>query len=142
MWFLGPVLKFFTGGGASGLAEQFRLAQRDRLEAKNDSERLAAEERISQLNTALASQQITAQVHQAAAGFWEMRLIVFIAGFPTSLHFAAVNFVSTFPQWGWVVQKLPEPMDSWQQSIILSLFGVSAGISLVKVGAAAIMGRR
>ena len=68
MWFLGPILKFITGGGASGLAEQFRLAQRDRLEAKNDSERLAAEERMERVATIMDAQT-------RGAGSWMPKLV-------------------------------------------------------------------
>lgn len=43
------ILGFFTGGGAAGLGEQIRLARQDQLNAANDSDKLAADERMAGL---------------------------------------------------------------------------------------------
>lgn len=49
-------LSFFTGGGAKGLAEEFRLARKDQLEASNDAEKLSADERMHQITNAALAQ--------------------------------------------------------------------------------------
>lgn len=47
---LGTILSWISGGGLSSIAKEIRGAQKDRLEAANEKDRLAADERM---NTAL-----------------------------------------------------------------------------------------
>lgn len=60
---IGTILSWLTGGGLSGLAGEIRQAHKDKLEAANDSERIAAEERMD-----LALRRVEAQTK--GAGSW------------------------------------------------------------------------
>ena len=105
-WFLS-----LLGGG---LPDQLRLAYEAKLNAANDSDRIAAEVEIASLTNRLArSDNLGLQ--------WAIALIAFAMGG----HLAAVAFVSAFPFWGWTVHALPHPMADWQAQIILGLFGLS-----------------
>lgn len=55
MWWMGA-LKFFTGGGANGIANQLRQAHKDTLDAENDEDRIAAQERSDTLLTRMEAQ--------------------------------------------------------------------------------------
>jgi len=53
---ISSVAKFFLGGGAKGLAAEWRKARKDSLDAQNSAERLAAEERMDQIAARLEAQ--------------------------------------------------------------------------------------
>ena len=53
---IGKIISFLTG--SRGIAEEFRLAYQARLDAQNDSERIAAEVNIALLNAKLESHRI------------------------------------------------------------------------------------
>lgn len=86
-----------------------------RQNAQTEQQRIAAEVEIARI-----------QSLQGRGCLFE--LLVFLAGLPLVLHLGCVALVSAVPQRfpGWVVHKLPAPMDDWQGQIILSLFGLSA----------------
>lgn len=135
------IASFFTGGGLSGIVGELRAAYAAKLAADTDEAKIQADVTIRTLETRQAALETAASIRLASGGFWEMRLMVFVAGFFPAAHFAAVSIDSMFAIEGWVVQALPAPMDEWQGSIILSLFGLSA----VKIGVSTvgqIMGRR
>lgn len=109
------LLQLFGGG----LAEQIRLAYQAKLNAQGAEAKLEAEREYARLEGI--------SVERArSSGFWEIRLVAFLAGFAASAHFLLVAFVSAFPGFGWTVHALPAPMDQYQGSIILSLFGLAA----------------
>lgn len=137
---IGILGRWLLGGGVSAIGDQLRRAYQAKLDAQNDSERIAADIEIKRLEAELAAHSEAVSIRKATVGQWEMRLIVFMAGFPPAAHFAAVCLDSALPGLfpGWTVHALPPPMDQWQGSIILSLFGLAA----VKLGAAAVMRRR
>ena len=77
----GTILKWITSGGLSGIASELRQAQKDRLEAANDKERLAADERIKSLQTQMMAQTTgdatwLAKVVRAA---WTLPFVVYTA---------------------------------------------------------------
>ena len=109
------LLRIFGGG----LAGELRKWQEAKLAAETDKDKLEAEINIVRLEAVQAERA-------RSSGFWEVRLVAFVAGFAASAHYALVAFVSAFPQVGWTVQKLPSPMDDMQAQIILSLFGLAA----------------
>jgi len=115
-----------------GLADRLLDAYRARLVAGNDALRVEAETRIAALEAEVEARAIAKDVRLAMVGFWEVRLLTFLAGLPACLHFGAVALDSTVPGLfpGWVVQALPGPMADWQGTIILGLFGFgTAGIA-------------
>lgn len=50
---------------------------------------------------------------------------------PLGMHWAALNWVSAFPHWGWTVVPLPEPFDDWATYILAALFIVDGGKALI-----------
>ena len=65
---LQALLRFFAGGGATGLAAEFRQAAKDRLDAANDKERLQAEERMQRV-----AEIVEAQTQ--GAGSWMAKVV-------------------------------------------------------------------
>lgn len=114
--------------GAGRLLKHLLKAYGDQQDATTERERIAADVKIKAIEAEIASQQSANEVRRATAGQWEMRLIVFLVGFPVAAHFACVCLVSAFPGAfpGWTVHALPAPMNEWQAQIILSLFGLKA----------------
>lgn len=117
---LGRLLKsaasLFLG---SGIPDQLRRAYEAKLNAQNDADRLAAESTIRILEIAQANRLATSDNLGVR---WAIGIVaVALCG-----HVAAVVVASTFPGLGWTVHALPAPMNQWQGTIILSLFGLSA----------------
>lgn len=61
MWW-SRLIGWFVGGGGKGLAAEIRQAHKDRLDAKNDAARLAAEERMN-----LVASRVEAQTRGAGS---------------------------------------------------------------------------
>lgn len=109
-----------------GLAQQLRAAYEARLAAANDRDRIAAEQRIAQL-------EAIQRTRIAGSGRWSLEIPCFIAGAAATGHFALVVYASTpFAPPGFVVHKLPAPMDEYQGAIILSFFGLSLAAAGVR----------
>lgn len=138
MWaLLGSLISKITGN----LAGQLRLAYEAKLRAANETERLVADVAIKDIERQMADRQAAKEVRLSTAGFWEMRLVTFLIAGCATLHYAAVTLDTVF-RFGWSIPKFPAPMDEWQQTIILSFFGVQAvGMGFTAI-AAAIRGRR
>lgn len=77
-----------------------------------------------------------------ANGWWGAKLIILTAGWPASIHMAAV-FLDSFAWWipilmseahaigSWGVVKLPAPYDAYQRDIVLSFFIVMPAMPVV-----------
>lgn len=102
-----------------GLAEQLRRAYEAKLAAETDAERLAAEAQIRTLEIAQANRLATADN-------LGVRWAIGIVAIALCGHVACVVIASALPGLGWTVHALPAPMNDWQGTIILSLFGLSA----------------
>jgi hypothetical protein len=113
------MIKLLTSLLGGGLAEQLRRAYEAKLNAANDADRLVAESRVRALEIAQANRLATTDN-------LGLRVAIGIVAVALCGHVAAVAFVSAFPMIGWTVQALPAPMNEWQGTIILSLFGLSA----------------
>lgn len=102
-----------------GIPDQLRRAYEAKLAAETDADRLAAEAQIRALEIAQANRLATSD----NAG---VRWAIGIVALALCGHVAAVVIASAVPALGWTVHALPPPMNDWQGSIILSLFGLSA----------------
>lgn len=98
-----------------GLAGKLAAAYTARENAKTDAERMAADVQIKALEGRLASKDNVG-----------LQWAVAIVAIAMALHIAAVVFVSIVPSLGWTIHALPYPMNDWQGSVILSMFGLSA----------------
>lgn len=86
-----------------------------REDAKTDAERAAADVQIEALRGRLASRDNVG-----------LQWAVAIIAVSMALHIAAVVVVSMVPALGWTIHALPYPMNEWQGSIVLSMFGLAA----------------
>lgn len=73
---------------------------------------------------------VEAQANLMVGRTWWFQLFFVI---PMAVHWSALNWVSTFPQYGWVVHPLPAPFDEYEGMIISALFLVD--------GTKAVLGR-
>ena len=123
---IGALISWLAGGGIDRILSRLAAARAAQLAAQTDTDRLAAEVQVQAIEAELAAHRETLALRRQTAGAWEMRLLVLLTGLPCALHFGAVCLVSAFPGLGWVVHRLPAPMDEWQGRILLSLFGLTA----------------
>lgn len=113
------MMRFLTALFGGGLADQLRRAYEAKLAAETDAERLAVETQIRALEIAQANRLATTDNLGVR---WAIGIVaVALCG-----HVACVVIASALPSLGWTVHALPAPMNEWQGTIILSLFGLSA----------------
>jgi hypothetical protein len=113
------VIRLLASVFGGGIPDQLRRAYEARLNAQNDADRLAAESTIRAL-------EIARDNKLATTDNFGVRLAIGMVAVALCGHVAAVVIASTFPALGWTVHALPAPMDQWQGTIILSLFGLAA----------------
>lgn len=106
-----------------------------------ESERVKADVAKRRLDNELDAQRGARQVRLATSGMWEMRLLTFLIAAPFVLHSGAVGLDTTF-SFGWGIPAYPSPFDEWEGAILLSFFGLYAGVGGLKVIASAIATRR
>ena len=123
---IGALISWLAGGGIDKILSRLTAARAAELAAQTDTDRLAAKVQVQAIEAELEAHRETTALRRQTAGQWEMRLLVLLTGLPCALHFGAVCLVSMAPGLGWVIQRLPAPMDEWQGRILLSLFGLSA----------------
>jgi hypothetical protein len=117
MWKL--ALNWFLGGGFTALTDIY-TRYKDSSDKKEQAQAIWAK---AQLDAMSANRSQT-------SGFWEMRLLTFIIGGCFTLHLAAVTLDTIF-QLGWRIAKYPAPFDQYEGSILLSFFGLMAGVTTV-----------
>ena len=127
MW--GAVLKFVTGGFLTFFSERHDA----HLASMSEERRLAHNERQTERRN-------RKDIRIATSMHWEMRLITFLIAFPFVAHFWSVYLDTQF-KFEWNIDKFPEPFNEWQGSILLSFFGVSAGVGIAKAISGAIIYR-
>lgn len=138
MWLANLILQFFGGPILKGLLEGYRM----KLEASNRFEQHVADLAIKDVDAEIEAQRSAREIRLATAGFWEMRLLTFGIAFPFVLHLWLVALDTILEIDAWTVEKLPQPFNEWEGTILLSFFGVYATTSAVKSFSAAIATRR
>jgi hypothetical protein len=119
MLFLKLGWSWLTSGGFTTLSNIYNR-YKDSDDAK---ERQHAEWAKAQLDA-------MSQNRNQTSGFWEMRLLTFIIGGCFTLHLLAVTLDTIFAL-GWRIAKYPAPFDQYEGSILLSFFGLMAGVTTV-----------
>jgi len=114
-WVGKKVFGIFTGGTLDSLL--------DTIERRMDDET-----RKEEIKAEVTKTVVTAQANLMVGRTWWFQLFFVI---PLGVHWAALNFVSAFPQYGWTVHPLPEPFDEWGAYIISALFIVDGGKALL-----------
>lgn len=116
-----PVLKILTGWFTGGSLDRLLDTIERRMDDETKKEEIKAE---------VTKTYVNAQANLMVGRTWWFQLFFVI---PLGVHWAALNFVSAFPQWGWTVHPLPDPFDEWATYIISALFIVD--------GTKAVLGR-
>lgn len=134
MGILGWILSWFGGGPLTKIVDALGKAYSDKLNAKTETEKIEADERIRTL-TALAAD--TANARQAASGLptW-MAVIGFMIGIGFAVHLLFISLATTFQpliiggwfDWTLHIPKLPAPLDASEVGIIAFFFGAAAVI--------------
>ena len=75
---LSGVLNWFLGGGLSGIARELRGAYRDRLNATNDADRIAADERIATAEARVEAMRVGGMAGVVRAA-WALPFVVYNA---------------------------------------------------------------
>ena len=117
MWFtLGKwALSLLTGGGLEKVL--------DVINAKMDNDTKREE-----LKAEVTETWIKAQASLLVGRTWWFQLFFVI---PMAAHWSALNWVSTFPMYGWTVYALPNPFDQYEGWIISSLFLIDGGKAIL-----------
>jgi len=121
------ILNWISGGLARSLTQAYEA----KLKAQNDSERIAADISIQEIQAQIQVANGAKEIRLATAGFWEQRLLTFLIGFFAVSHLGAV-WADTMFKLGWKVSAFPAPMDQWQGTIILGYFGYVGAQSGIK----------
>jgi hypothetical protein len=119
-------LNWFLGGGFSALTDIYNKYK----DSKNESERIQADWAKAQLDAMSANRQAT-------SGFLEMRILTFMIALPFVVHVNLVGLDTCF-KLGWKINAFPAPFDTWEGSILLSFFGLTAGVIGLKAIAGAL----
>ncbi|KRR22180.1 hypothetical protein CQ13_30075 [Bradyrhizobium retamae] len=93
-------------------------------DSANESERTQAAWAKNQLDAMSENRRNT-------AGFWEMRLLTFLIALPFVIHVNLVGLDTNFKM-GIGVLKFPPPFNDWEGQILLSFFGLTAGLLGIK----------
>jgi len=125
------ILGWLSGGIIGQIAKPFVKAYEIKSKAKNDHERLAADITIKQLEADMNSRNGAKEIRLATAAYPEMRFLTFITALPFTIHAGAVGLDTTF-KLGWAIAAYPKPFDAWEGRILLSFFGLQAGVIGVK----------
>lgn len=113
------IIKTLFGG--TDWLDKLKEAYALKLKAQTDEDKILAELAIAEAEIRLKNTENKG-----------VQVAIAIGALATFLHYAAVIFVSTFPQIGWTVLALPSPMDAYEGQIILGLLGLSAISKIVK----------
>ena len=135
--FWSKIVSWITGD----LVGQLTKAYEAKLTADTDSKKLAAEIAIKNIESDIDARRAAKEIRLQTSNFWEMRLITFLIAGCFTLHLLAVTLDTVFGL-GLGIAAFPKPFDEWQGAILLSFFGVYAGVNTVNVIASAIIGRR
>lgn len=119
---IAKILSFLSGGIIGQIAKPLKEAYQAKLNAQNDSERMAADLLIAKLEKEIEMQS---ENRRMTAGFWEMRLVTFLIAAPFVAHLWAVSLDTIF-KFGWGIPAFPQPFDAWEGNILLSFFGLYA----------------
>lgn len=123
---LATIIGFFVNGGFTTLTNIYAKYK----DSANESERMQADWAKAQLDAMAANRAST-------SGFWEMRVMTFFIALPFVIHVNLVGLDTNFKT-GLGIYSFPAPFDQWEGSILLSFFGLTAGVIGIKAIAGAL----
>lgn len=116
---LGSIGRSLIGWLTGGALDKILDTIEKRMDSETEKEKVKAE---------VTKEYVRAQANLMVGRTWWFQLFFVI---PLGIHWAALNFVSAFPHWGWTVHPLPDPFDEWATYIISALFLVDGGKALI-----------
>ena len=135
------VVKLILAAFGGSITDKIAGAYEAKLRAANETERLAADQRIRVLEAEQEVARNAKEIRLATAGFWEMRLLTFLVALPFVIHVTLVGLDTNF-KLGMGIPAFPKPFDEWEGAILLSFFGIYAVGKSVAAIAGAIAARR
>jgi hypothetical protein len=138
MWSVAKWFATWLTGDVAGALTKAYVASK---EATTESERIAAGVEIKRLEDLRDARARANEVRLATANFIEMRVMTFLIAFPFVAHLWGVWLDTQFG-FAWSVAAFPPPFNEWQGAILLSFFGLSAGVGAVRAVAGALAMRR
>lgn len=130
----------FLLGLINPLGKVLTDAYKARLAADNDESRMIADTIIKDIERQMAERQAAKEIRLATAGYWEMRVLSFLAALPFIVHAFAVGLDTTF-KLGWRIPAFPAPFDQYQGQIIIFFFGAQVAVKGITAFASAIRRR-
>lgn len=140
MW---TVARWFASWLTRDVAGALNKAYETKLNARTESERIAAGIEIKRLEDIQDARASANEVRLATANFIEMRVMTFLIAFPFMAHLWGVWLDTQFG-FSWSVSAFPPPFNEWQGATLLSFFGLSAGVGAIRAvaGALVLRGRK
>ena len=123
MGFLKALLGFFTGGGASGIAAEIRGARADQLNAENDEDRIAADERMAKV-----AMMVEAQTR--GSGSWMPKAIRGCFGMIVPVYFGKLLIWDKVLGWG-----ATDPLNGfadWSARMVMAFYFLDATVHKLK----------
>ena len=135
--FLSVLTSLLTGGIADAVTA-VKEVKLEKLRLENTVLSLGQELELKRMEQEVSARKAMTRVRLATADHWEMRLAVATVVLPTALHygFTVIDMIYGF---GWDIQPLPEPFNSYQREIILGFFGLTFAKQGVNALAAKLM---
>lgn len=134
---LSVISSVFTGG-FSKAADTVRDIKIANIKQQGDKITVAGNLELARLENEKIRSKNAKDIRIAIKDHWEIRVASGLSAISTSFHFAAINIDKTYNM-GWNVQPLPEPLNEWQGSIILGLFGLGIASKGINVLAAKLL---
>lgn len=135
---IGKVASWFFGKPLDALTKAYTTYKSSAIEEDKVKAGVIAKQIDAQVE---AGRSVTV-IRAATAGFWEMRLLTAIFAGGCALHFTLIIIDTCFTSIRWGIPPLPEPFATYEGYIILSFFGVYAGLGGATALAAAFISRR
>ncbi len=135
---IGGIINWVLGTGIGHLKDAYIKSQ----DTKAKQDEIRAQVIGKQLDNALESQRVASTVRLATAHHPEMRFLTFIIAGATTLHYSLVVLDTVLTGVRLDIPALPPPMDEWEGYIVLSFFGLQAGMSAIRTAATAFLARR
>ena len=92
----------------------------------------------AEIETAKLRKEMNVLAMSHPVWWWAWALFVF----PVGLYHASIFFVSTFPHWGWAIERVPPVQEEWANAIVGFIFLCQVGSGIAGALINRFLGRR
>lgn len=135
------ILTSLFTGGIGKVADTYRDIKIAKVKESTQINNVVKELELKRLENEKAAHEAAKEIRIAMKDHWEIRLAVGLVAIPTSFHYACIVIDKTYNM-GWQIQQLPEPLNEWQGTIILSYFGLVSVRHGINAVAASLLKRK